>query len=326
MKTMISFLSILSLFGSFAQASVKDDIFFSGDVRGKVSSYNYKTEDFSLTDNVFKVEVCGKADYYYENLWANAELKMIHTLAKDTEKTSLELEKALIGYEVATDVSILLGRMPFDNEFNSKIQYGSKFNGISLNGACEIIPFIKRATLHGGPFIVSQGEDNCAFVGELDLLADSLPLSLSYSLTCWNHQKTANDMVGKFMISQVAASYSLTEVIGSQDMGFFTGFLKNHGIDHSNKGWYVGSKIGIEKPSLPKQWNISLSYQNVQENSIPQHDLNGAGKKSASKGFVLESVYAVNTHLSFKTKAESSQGTHTSFKTKGLEISAICKF
>jgi len=330
MNKIISLLALFAPIIGVAHASVEENLNFSGDIRAKYSAYNYKTGNYSLSDDYSKVEIRGKMDYEEDKIFAKAEVKLEVANKKDNEKTSLSIERAMFGYFFDEDLFAFVGRIAFDDVFKSKIQYGSKFNGISLNGACENIPFTKKVTLKGGPFFVSQGEDNFGLLSEVNLVSSSLPLEMSYSLTWWNHQTTTYQLVEKFLISQVAASYSLSNIIADHDMEFFTGFLSNHGCSHSNKGWYVGSKLGQRKPILPNQWNVSFTYQNVEPNSIPQHDLNGAGKNISSKGFVLESVYVLNDNLSFKIKAENSKSTKlTGFNTitmKGLELTAICKF
>lgn len=231
--------------------------------------YNGRIEDDSAWgDLMLKLSICD-ADTH-------------HSICK------IELDRCLVGYEFynfgATNFYMELGRAKMESMFNSKLQYGSHFNGVH---ASFLLGDIR---VHGGMHAVKFQKDQYAGVAEVShTRVAGLPFIIDYSFTHWVQ-------TSPHMISQVTATYFFGDIFG-KNLTAYAAFLRNHKQSAHCNGGYAGVSYGSKDKAY--DWLVDVSYQYAGDNSIPAYDYNGIGN---GHGAQVKAAYCLSDHLVLEAK------------------------
>nr|NGX39210.1 hypothetical protein [Chlamydiota bacterium] len=300
------------------QVSLKEiggDLSLSGEVRTEFQSSwenkNGKSQrgsDLSkkLPARGFDVEVNLMFDYRTDQTWASVKIEFdddagIFSGSLD----SLALERAYWGVRAidADDYTfdIEVGRRSMTSIFDSRIQFGSFFDGILFRYdlATESIgDFYLRA----GPFVVNDRRDHFGYVGELGLLnIKGTGFYAKGSFIAWHTKRYPKSFVRnrfRFLNGQGILGYrfKVAKKIGI----FYSAFLWNFAArkitltDHKRANWatYVGVSVG----QLLKQWDLAfdINYQAVSGQAIPDFDASGIGLGNADRsGFYTKKIKTI---------------------------------
>lgn len=299
--------------------------------------------------NAFKSEFNLFMDYTTDNSWVTTKLRWSVLDGVDGGgPVKTDLDRAFMGYDIfesgAEDLYIEVGRTKLDYLFESRVEFGSLFNGIHLYYTnCD--PRVGTLVIHGGPFVVDAFTNHYAWVVETsikDLIWKGA--SIKYSMIDWfrfartfgygtkNELLTENNPRYRFLVSQMIFGYERTiDVYGCKLLYAYAAVLANHlakrspitEFTYSNKAWYVGFTLG--KLCKAGDWSLDVNYQSVGAQAIPEFDMTGIGRGNADnavfynppkfiaidargygnfRGFQISALYALTNTLSMRAKAE----------------------
>ena len=142
--------------------------------------------------NRFRSEFNLLMDYADSRSWVTTRVKFNTFCGVDGgSETKLELDRAFPGYDLYScgddeDFYIEVGRTGLDNVFDSRVEFGSKFDGIHLFYT-NYYEGVGTFTLHGGPFIVDAFTNHYAWVVETSVedWCDT-GFAVKYSLIDWS--------------------------------------------------------------------------------------------------------------------------------------------
>ncbi len=296
----------------------------AGDVRARWVSGSETVEGIRrrgsgtpIAMNRYKSEVNLLLDYVAPRSWLSTKLKFFDYLGRDGGTVArVELERAFIGYDVYhvkdTDFYIELGRSRLDYIFDSKVEFGSVFDGIHFFYT-QKWPCVGTYTIHGGPFIIDSFTNHYGWVVEtfLNKIYGS-GFSLKYSVIDWFRSAPTLDYgnrigAGKtlwhnnpryrFIISQLQVGYEKKiDFLGCKTIFLYGAVLHNFAarsvrqtcFSKSNNAFYAGFTLG--KLCKACDWSIDINYQYVEAQSVPDFDLNGIGHGNADNGFLADSI------------------------------------
>jgi hypothetical protein len=289
-KEMKKLLPLLGCFMLSAQSLIAAQI--SGDVRSK---YTLFWED--SCHHWMKTEANIRLDHNIDKAWITTNIR---GWGYDNSRKGLELDKAIIGYQVFSNensnVNIEVGKNRLEHMFDSKMQFDSHFTGARIvysNMSNRGHQFI----LHGGPCVLDMAEQDFGFVVEASATPNiQFPITCKYSITYWSDD---------FIISQFTGSYKILD-------GFAYGaFLINH-ITDTPVGFYFGYTYGqIEKA---KDYMVDANLQYSKRGLLPYWDAKGV-----SRGIQLKGAYALTDRLVLQAKDEWD----FDYETNRLEVGAI---
>jgi hypothetical protein len=294
------------------------------------------------------VEVNLMLDYRTDRTWAAIKLEFDNDMGQRSGTANkLRLEKAYLGGRIVPGDTFTMdgeiGRRYLYNVFDSKVEFGSIFDGllIRFNKAFQSLG---DSYCNLGAFLVNDKTNHYGFVGEIGALRiANIGLNLKYSLIDWfcpgsesergntNAENQIANLRYRFLVSQFLASYQFfPEWIGKRLIKFYGAALLNHlaesdplakagvvgqGIGKQNWGWYAGMSIGLVKKQ--GDWAVDANFQWVEAQVIPEFDNNGIGRgNSANSGF-----YTVHSDGSGgpTTKATATGNTnYYGFQVEGL--------
>lgn len=296
----------------------------AGDVRArwivtgeKLGGVKQRGTGTEVALNRFKSEINLYLDYVAPRTWVSTKLKFVNFDGLDGgTSTRTDMERAFIGYDIynqgETDFYIEIGRSNLDYMFESKVMYGSIFDGIHLFYTQEW-PCVGTFTIHGGPFIIDSFTNHYAWVIET-FVTDwaGTGLSFKYSIVDWkrraptlnygNLADSGEDLIRdnpryNFIISQMMFGYEKKiDFLGCKTLFLYAAVLTNHDARRRpqtrgrklNGAWYAGFTLG--KLCKACDWSIDLSYQWVQAQAVPEFDLNGIGHGNAENGLLSDSI------------------------------------
>ena len=228
------------------------------------------------------------------------------------------MERAFIGYDCyaqdETDFYIEIGRSSLDYMFESKVEFGSLFDGIHIFFT-RFWPGVGQCTIHGGPFIVDSGTNHYAWVIEAFVSRwRDTGLSLKYSLIDWHRKAPTVDYGNlatsgkhrihdnpryRFIVSQMLFGYEReVNFLKCKTLFCYAAVLVNHDAKRYaqtdwkklNGAWYIGFTLG--KLCKACDWSIDINYQSVQAQAIPEFDLSGIGHGNAANGLLSDAIIA----------------------------------
>jgi hypothetical protein len=208
------------------------------------------------------------------------------------------LRKGFAGYNLyeqgSSRFDLEIGRRRFYDVFDSRIQFGSWFDGIlarysdSIEGWSDISAKV-------GAFVVDYTVNHYGYVGELGLLnlVDS-GVDFKYSLIDWNlnrpNRYNKHHAIGtRFVNSQVLLAYNLPPDLISYKTQIYAAGLINHAAPktfrthhtRANKAAYVGGQIG--EALRKNDWAAEIYYMWVQAQSVSERDVSSASRDNPRK-------------------------------------------
>lgn len=272
--------------------------------------------------NRFKSEFNLFLDYVDKKSWVSNKIRWTTFDGIDGgSATKTEIDRAFIGYDVyekgPLDFYVEIGRSHLDYIFDSRVEFGSVFDGIHLyytNKWNRVGTFVA----HGGPFIVDSFTNHYGWVVEtyVENWADT-GLIFKYSLINWGRHAPTQRYGGsatelgaikdkgaiidnpryRFLISQLAIEYEdKIDFAGCKTLYLYAAVLANHDAKrvrqtddrYRNKAGYVGFTLG--KLCKACDWSLDVCYQYVQAQAVPEFDLTGIGHGNADNYFFSDAV------------------------------------
>lgn len=273
-----------------------------------------KTKWEYIDMNVFSAQVKYGARYDYENLEVVAELKARYALCVYYDSMSFAIERAYFTYAFTDYLNATVGRDNLKDVFDSKVQYGSKFNGAAFGLDFAQLSFKTAAFLPGI-------EGYYAACGQIQVQPFDFPLQLFYSLTYWNSKE---DNTNPYRISQISA-----KALPFKKLPLFltAGWLVNDQAQVEATAYYLAVECGNPYPQKKGEWQISTSFKKIELNSIPTIDRTGIIKGSSGAGISVEGIYTASDQLSFKGRVEIANVDQSSKdRLEFYEVAATCKF
>lgn len=296
----------------------------AGDVRArwiavgeKVNGIKQRGQGTNVAINRFKSEVNLFLDYVAARTWVTTKLKFVNFSGKDGgTATKVEMERAFIGYDIyeqgKEDFYIEIGRSNLDYMFESRVEFGSVFDGIHLFYT-RCLPDVGQFTIHGGPFIVDSFTNHYAWVLETFISKwMGTGISLKYSIIDWHRdaptlnygnapgagkRTVRNNPRYHFLVSQMLVGYERkVDFLRCKTLFLYGAVLANHDAKRSlqtnwkklNGAWYAGFTLG--KLCKACDWSIDLNYQSVQAQAVPEFDLSGIGHGNAANGLLSDAI------------------------------------
>lgn len=299
------------------QVSLKEvggDLSLSGEVRTEFQS-TWETKngkvlrgfdsDSLLPPRSFDVEVNLMFDYRTERTWAAVKIEFDNDAGVFSGSLeNIALERAYFGARAVDaenyTIDLEFGRRAMSNVFDSRIEFGSFFDGLLFRydlASEKVGDFY----IHAGPFVVNDWKDQFAYVGETGLLnIAGSGIYTKASFIAWNTKHYKESFVTdrfRFFNLQGILGYRF-KIPSIQKIGIlYSAFLWNFaarplaitGHKKANYGGYIGMSLG----QLFKQWDWALdaNYQVVAAQAIPDFDVSGIGLGTADRsGFYTTKI------------------------------------
>lgn len=241
------------------------------------------------------------------------------------------LKKAYMGYNLCADgcarFDIELGRRPFYNVFDSRIQFQSRFDGICFRYARNFGCWGDFYS-NSGLFVVDERANHYGYITEFGLLnICDYGIDLKYSFIDWksliSHDRNrcgTKDPTGiDYRISQLTAHFNFMTDCICLPVKIYGAILCNHAAkkiartdqNKDNLGYYIGFIAG--EVCREGDYAFDANYQVVEAQAIPDQDVSGIGDRSNVlretftadfrgftnyRGFRFEALYALTDNLS----------------------------
>lgn len=255
--------------------------------------------------NEFDVQCNLTFDYIAERAWGTIRLQMENPcgITENDRKyhindsrnimfgsgrlNEIALRKGFAGYNFyeqgSSRFDMEIGRRRFFDVFDSRIQFGSYFDGI-LARYTDAVEGWADISAKVAAFVVDYTVNHYGYVGELALLnlADS-GVDFKYSLIDWNLNRRNrfnkhHPLGTRFVNSQVLLAYNLPPDLISYKAQIYVAGLVNHAapktsVTHymrANKAAYVGGQIG--EALRKNDWAAEIYYMWVQAQAVSERD------------------------------------------------------
>ena len=297
------------------------DLSLSGEVRTEFQGASEKVNGVELFGKDGPKSMCAwdvefnlMLDYHTERTWAAIKLEYDNDMGQRSGTTNkIRLEKAYLGGRFVDGDTFTMdgeiGRRFLFNVFDSKIEFGSLFDGALLRFS-KAFPTIADGYVKLASLIINDKSNHYAFVGEIGALRiANIGLNLSYTLIDWQgvggeaeakNTKIETELTNlryRFLVSQILSSYQFyPQWMGKKLVKFYGAVLTNHlalkdplarvgvpgqAFGKQNWGWYVGTSLGTVKKR--NDWALDAYVQWVQAQAIPSFDNNGIGRGNAEQ-------------------------------------------
>lgn len=296
----------------------------AGDVRARwncameeVNGERVRGVDTNTAVNIFKSEVNLFFDYMAPRSWMTTKLRWTALDGIDGgSSTRIDMDRAFVGFDVynvcSEDFYIEVGRSKLDYLFESRVEFGSTFDGLHLYYTREWAD-VGIFVLHGGPFIVDSFSSHYAWAFETGFTKwAGTGLGLKYSLIHWarhastfdygNLPKSGNMLVEdnpryRFIVSQMLFGYERKiDYCGCKTLYVYAAVLSNHDAKRTvttlgkklNGAWYAGFTLG--KLCKACDWSFDINYQWVQAQAVPEFDLSGIGHGNSGNTLLSDAI------------------------------------
>jgi hypothetical protein len=281
---------------------VRSELQVTGETKDGVQQRGHKGAVPEAASDAYDVEVNINIDYRTDRTWASASIEFDENAGifyGDSGKVNLE--RAYFGVRFFRgDIStsdIEIGRRPMGQIYDSRIEFGSRNDGILFKYDLAL-PSYGDFYIHAGPFLVNERIDQYAYAGELGFLnIGNTGIYIKYSLVDWDTKDYANAKTNgsfRFINSQWILNYKFVPQPFGRIVSIYGAFLINHAAERreisnnelANLGGYLGFTIG----QLRKQgdWAVDVCYQIVEAQAVPDFDSSGIGLGNAAKtGFYM---------------------------------------
>lgn len=305
---MKKFIVLFLLFCGFVYAD-EPRIRFSGEMRSK----------YELSDrNDFSIRIKSGARYQYNSLNVITEVQTEYNANTDYEFFVFNINKAYFVYAITDYTSVTIGRDKLKDMFESKIQYGSKFNG-----ACFNIEF-NKLSLKTAAFIPGY-EGYYAACSQVQVQPFDFPLSLAYSLSFWDSKQ---EMSNQFLVSQVTCKLFLNGRLTGLPIMLTGGWAVNNKAETKAMSHYAGIEFGNPFPQYKNDWQVAIVAKEIGRNSIPYPDRQALYKKGYSgNGIAVEAIYLPSDRFVLKGGMEAAWiDQDYQERSNSYSMSATCKF
>lgn len=274
----------------------------------------------STPSNDFKNRVDLFFDYRTAHTWASIKLKFNNRMgALGGQTNRLDLEKAIMGYRVydngkAAILDIEAGRTKLYNFFDSKTQFNSLLDGLSLHFG-DSIEHVFDLDARVAMGVVDTQFNQYAYFGELDFMdIGEIGLFFKYAYSHWRKHGTSaqwrteggtftrmttgtsydhalDNPQFRFQISQFILGYDMDPEVLRFPLKIYGAFSLNHAAEDTvvaagntnaftlpksqRYAWYLGVTAG--KVVKRGDWSVEVIYQSVDAQAIPDYDVAGIG-------------------------------------------------
>jgi hypothetical protein len=245
----------------------------------------------------YDVEVNLMLDYRTDRSWAAIKLEYDNTMGTQTGTVNrIALEKAYLGGRVIAGDTFSwdfeVGRRYLNNVFDSKVEFGSLFDGALLRfskATQDIGDFYTNA----GVLVINEKKDHYAYVAEfgfLHLFNTGTYAKLSYINWKKTFKKNPPNLRYNYRVSQLQLGYQSTPSwLRHKLLKLYAAVLYNDAADklpltnfeRQNIGWYTGFSIGqVRKEG---DWALDTNFQWMQAQVVPDFDAAGIGRGNAAR-------------------------------------------
>lgn len=251
---------------------------------------------------------------------------------------AIALRKAFFGYNIWTHcksrLDIEAGRRRLFDVFDSRIQFLSQFDGITLRYTNQ---FNGTGTTdfywNAAGFVVNEHIDHFAFVTEVGFLnIRESGLDLKYSIIDWYKPGNNECCVPKsdgwrFINSQVTAGYKFNRDYFPVRVKLYGAVLYNHA---ARPRFYTGMKkypwagyfgILIGEVIEAGDWSIDMNVQYVDPQAVADADLTGFGRGN-NRGETLTMAAGLR-HFTPEERAYATQNARGNTNYKGFKIEGL---
>ncbi len=299
------------------QISLKEiggDLSLSGEVRTEFQSSwerrNGKdirgSNPLQLPPRALDIEFNFMLDFRTDQTWASLKLEFDDDMGIFSGTINgISLERAYWGVRtIQCDTytfDIEIGRRSMSSVFDSKVMFGSFFDGV-LFRYDRAFEKVGDYYFRLGAFIINDKLDHFGYVGEIGLL-NTLGTGFygKFSTVAWDTKSYPQSFINNrfnFIISQLTAGYRF-RIESVKKIGiFYSAFLYNweaQRLDISDFkrapwGFYTGMSIG----QLLRQWDwaFDLNYQIVLAQAFPDFDCSGSSLGNGDRsGFYTKFIH-----------------------------------
>ncbi len=278
------------------------DLSLSGEVRVEMQDFNEKKNGIRQRgasgaipkpDVAYDIEVNLMLDYHTERTWASVKLEFDNDMGIDSGTTNhLAVEKAYFGGRVINGETftfdIEMGRRFLDNVFESKVEFGSLFDG-ALFKFSKAYDSIGNFYVNTGVFIIDDYRSQYGQVAEMGFLQImNTGFFVKYSFINWKKKFSdpARDRRFSFGVSQATTGFQGTiwgKFCKFYAAGLYNHFAKTTVVTNFQKypwAWYTGFSVG--RIFKAKDWALDVNYQYVMPQAIPDFDVSGIKRGNAA--------------------------------------------
>jgi hypothetical protein len=245
------------------------DLSLSGEVRAEFQDTNEERNGISQRGKggafvkpqyAWDVEVNIMVDYRTDRTWAAIKLEFDNDMGvRSGLLNKIKLEKAYLGGRMISADSFSfdgeIGRRFLSNVFDSRIEFGSLFDGILFRMKYSFIDWYKPAAD--------------------ELMELRFKYMVSQFLTSYQFYP---EWIGKRLI----------KIYGAGLCNHIAPRTERTNYETQNWAWYTGVSIGLVKKK--GDWALDANYQWVQAQAIPDFDSSGIGRgNTAGVGFYTNS-------------------------------------
>ncbi|MDE3045033.1 MAG: hypothetical protein KGJ02_00080 [Verrucomicrobiota bacterium] len=245
---------------------------------------------------VWDVEFNLILDYRSDRAWAAMKLEFDNDMGtRSGTVNKIRLEKAYLGGRLIAGDTLTwdaeIGRRYLSNAFDSKIEFGSLFDGLLFRFG-KAFEEIGDFYANLAAFLIDDRNNSYGEVMELGALGvANTGLNLKYSIINWFKPGIDSDNPNRwrFLVNQFLVSYQMyPEWLGKRYIKFYGAGLFNAlaqdvvqtGYNKQQSGWYLGTSIGVVKKA--RDWAVDVNFQWVQAQAIPDADVSGIGRGNAA--------------------------------------------
>jgi hypothetical protein len=291
---------------------------------------------FDKPQYAWDLEVNIMIDYRTDRTWAAIKIEFDEDMGQRSGTLNkVRLEKGYLGGRIVPGDTLTIdaeiGRRYLYNVFESKVEFGSLFDG-ALFRFNKTWPSVGLFYCNPGALLVDDKTNHYAYVMELGALQlANTGLCMKYSIIDW-YKPYANELTNlryKYLVSQFLTYYQFyPEWIGKKFIKIYGAGVCNHlasgiGITHGkrqNWAWYAGVSIGLVKKQY--DWAIDANYQWVQAQAVPEFDASGIGRGNAGGVGLYTNSISGDPGSGATTSATAVGSTNY----KGFEIEGLYAF
>jgi hypothetical protein len=252
----------------------------------------------------YDVEVNIMLDYRSDRTWAAIKLEFDDDMGQTSgTMNKISLERAYFGGRVIDGDTFTfdmeIGRKFLINAFDSRIEFGSLFDGVLFRFG-KAFKNIGDYYTSAGVFLINDYYKHYGFVGELGMLdIYNTGLFLKYSFIDWKNKFSTNDNAQMKQRQNLRYNYGNSQLqagcifkfpkIKKTSIIYLAG-LCNHFAKKNvpnliyneklNLAWYGGMSIGQVKRG--GDWALDVNYQWVQAQAVPDFDIAGITRGNAA--------------------------------------------
>lgn len=282
----------------------------------------------------FDVEFNLLLDYKAKNSWASVKIEFDNDAgASSGTVDSLALQRALLGVRLADEdwynLDLEVGRLQMDYLFDSKIEFGSFFDGILFKYMASSARW-GDPYFYGGPFVVNDVADHIGIVLEAGILSlFNTGLYAKYSFINWGmkgYSTKAQQLTYAFADSQLILGYEfIPKKIKKVTNIYLAGLINSRAKSVpqtnyrlANKAFYAGVSMGILQN--PGDFAFDINYQYVEPQAIPDFDANGIGRNNTANSGLYTTEVGGNGEITTVYNATGNANY------KGISITLLYQF